>query len=223
MSKRLNQGDYYPFYWLDELVEVTLNPDKTDVKTLNPEELQAIQERLPEEFSRVSMYLKNQIFFLYHSDQVKVVAGHYDQAIRLLQQQVQVNLAQYPEEIPLRQTAQVLLDGLNELYLCIRQRYSVCFPETPRDNPENETLFKVLCRLSVDQIAIILKAADDTRLLASHSFSLVLRSIVPFLSTERLKHFSWKSARSSTYKMEANDKTVAIHTLEALISKIKEY
>ena len=77
--------------------------------------------------------------------------------------------------------------------------------------------------LSVDQIAIILKAADDIKLVVTRSFSQVLKSIVPFLSTERFKDFSWKSARSSSYKMEDGDKTVAIETLEALISKIRQY
>ena len=84
-------------------------------------------------------------------------------------------------------------------------------------------LFKVLCRLSVDQIAIILKAADQLNVLVARSFSQVLRSIVPFLSTERFQDVSWKSARSSTYKMEGSDKEVAIKTLEALIRQISDY
>jgi hypothetical protein len=223
MSKRLTNENNYPFYWLDELAEVTLNADKTPIGDVGPEELQAIRERLPEEFSRISACLKNQAFCLYSTDHLKVVAGHYDQAIRVLQQQVQINLAQYPERGPLRETTQMLLDGLHELYQNIHQRYSNYLSENPPGNPGDEALFKVLCRLSVDQVAIILKAADDIKLLVSRSFSLVLRRIIPFLSTERLKDFSWKSARSSTYKMEGSDKEIAIHTLEALIDKIKEY
>jgi len=223
MSKRSSKQNNYPFYWLDELAEVTLNPDKTIIEDIKPEELQTICERLPEEFSRISVCLKTQAFCLYHTDQLKVVAGHYDQAIRVLQQQAQINLVQYPEGGPLRNTGKMLLDGLNELYENIRQRYSHYLLENPPDDPEDRALFKVLCRLSVDQIAIILKAADDIKLVVSRSFSLVLRRVIPFLSTERLKNFSWKSARSSTYKMEANDKEVAIHTLEALIDKIREY
>jgi hypothetical protein len=223
MSKRLTNENNYPFYWLDELAEVVLNPDKTPIENIRPEDLQAIRERLPEEFSRISSCLKSQAFCLYCNDQLKVVAGHYDQAIRVLQQQVQINMTQYPESSPLRDTAQMLLDGLNDLYESIHQRYRTYLSKNPADKPEDQALFKVLCRLSVDQIAIILKAADDIQLLVSRSFSLVLRRVIPFLSTERLKNFSWKSARSSTYKMEDSDKEVAIHTLEALIDKIREY
>jgi hypothetical protein len=223
MSKRLTNESSYPFYWLDELAETTLNPGKTLVEDIKPEALLAIRERLPEELGRVSACLKTQAFFLYSGDEVKVAAGHYDQAIRLLQQQTRTNLAQYPASGPLRDTGELLLDGLNELYEGVRQRYGGYLPDRVVGTAESGMLFKVLCRLSVDQVAIILKAADETRLLVSRSFSLVLRRIVPFLSTERLENFSWKSARSSTYKIEATDKETAIGALEMLIRKIREY
>jgi hypothetical protein len=223
MSKSIIEEQRYPFHWLDELAEVTLNPEKNNVEAFRPPELAAIRERLPEEFSRISATLKNQAFSLYSGDQVKIVAGHYDQAIRLLQQQVQINLAQYPASGLLRETSQQLLDLLHELYQSVHQRYQTYLSEPPPADPASVGLFKVLCRLSVDQIAIILKAADDLKLVVARSFSQVLKSIVPFLSTERFKNFSWKSARSSTYKMETSDKAVAIETLEALISKIREY
>ncbi|WP_426582638.1 hypothetical protein [Mucilaginibacter sp. R-33] len=223
MSKRLNDEKNYPFYWLDELAEITLNPDKNPVDHLKPAELAAIRERLPEEFSRIAATLKHQAFSLYSGDHIKVVAGHYDQAIRLLQQQMHINLAQYPGSGPFRQTGQLLLDLLQELYQSVHLRYQTYLSGTQLDGPQIQALFKVLCRLSVDQIAIILKAADDIKLVVARSFSQVLKSIVPFLSTERFADFSWKSARTSTYKMESSDKAVAIEALEALISKIKEY
>jgi hypothetical protein len=223
MRKRLEFAKQYPFAWLDDLAEITLNPEKNDVEALKPPELAAIREYFPEEFSRINARLKSQAFCLYSTDHIKVVASHYDQSIRLLQQQTQINLAQYPDKGALRETGQLLLDHLNELYQSVRQRYQIYLNEPPTGHPESQALYKVLCRLSVDQIGIILKAADDIKLVVTRSFSQVLKSIVPFLSTERFKNFSWKSARSSIYKMEDSDKTVAIETLEALISKIREY
>jgi len=222
MRKRLEIEKQYPFEWLDTLAEITLNPEKNDVVALESQELKTIRERLSEEFSRITATLKNQAFSLYSNEKVKVVASHYDQAVRLLRQQIQINLAQYPEKGSLRDTGQQLLDHLNEFHQSFHQRYQT-YTEPPSNNPESQALFKVLCRLSVDQIAIILKAADDIKLVVTRSFSQVLKSIVPFLSTERFKDFSWKSARSSTYKMEDGDKTIAIESLEALISKIREY
>ncbi|MBB5396668.1 hypothetical protein [Mucilaginibacter sp. AK015] len=221
MIENRNDENTYPFYWLDELAAVTLNPEKN--QDISSAELAAIRERLPNEFNQISDLLKNQAFCLYSGEHIKVVAGHYDQSIRLLQQQAQINLAQYPAGGELRETGQLLLDKLNELFQSIHHRYQNYLTEPPAADPEKNPLLKVLCRLSVDQIAIILKAADDIKLVVTRSFSQVLKSIVPFLSTERFANFSWKSARSSTYKMEMSDKAVAIETLEALISKIKEY
>ena len=223
MSKRSTVKNNYPFFWLDELTEVKLNPDKTAVNEFTADELQTIRDQLPGKLNRIINHLKTQAFCLYSSDHIKVVAGHYDQAIRQLQRQTQINLAQYSPDGPLRETGQTLLNGLNELYQKIHQRYNGYLADSAVEEPETQALFKVLCRLSVDQIAIILKAADEIQLLVSRSLSLVLRRIIPFLSTERLQNFSWKSARSSTYKMEASDKTVAIQALEALIHKIQEY
>jgi hypothetical protein len=223
MRKRLEFAKQYPFAWLDELAEITLNPEKNDVKALKPSELAAIRERLSEEFSQIGAMLKHQTFYLYAIDHIKIAAGHYDQAIRLLQRQMQINLAQYPEKNSLHETGRLILDHLNELYQCVHQRYQIYLNQHAPNHPESQALHKVLCRLSVDQIAIILKAADDIKLIITRSFSQVLKSIVPFLSTERLKDFSWKSARSSTYKMENSDKEVAIQTLRNLIDKIKEY
>jgi hypothetical protein len=82
---------------------------------------------------------------------------------------------------------------------------------------------KLLCKLSADQIGVILKAADDTKLLLASSLSVVFRSIVPFLSTDKIKNLSWDSMRKRTYHIEQIDKDVAIATLEKLILQIREY
>lgn len=52
MLKKKEHENTYPFYWLDELAEITLNPDKNDVLQLKAPELTAIRERLPAEFAK---------------------------------------------------------------------------------------------------------------------------------------------------------------------------
>ena len=82
---------------------------------------------------------------------------------------------------------------------------------------------KLRCRLSVDQLGLILKAADDTRLISSPSLSLVFKAVVPYLSTERKKDLSWDSMRSSTYHPEQSDQETAIAALEKIIRAIRDY
>ncbi len=87
------------------------------------------------------------------------------------------------------------------------------------DNPEN----KLQCDLSADQIGLILRAADEARIVKSRSMSLVFKTIVPYLSTAFKSELSYQSVRSKSYNAEEIDKNVAIKTLEKIIKKIESY
>ncbi|UBM58813.1 hypothetical protein LAG90_18610 [Marinilongibacter aquaticus] len=82
---------------------------------------------------------------------------------------------------------------------------------------------KVLCNLSTDQIALILRSADEAKVLEASSMSMVFKTIVPFLRTPRRKELSHNGVRSRMYNVEEGDKEVAIKTLERMIMKIREY
>lgn len=82
---------------------------------------------------------------------------------------------------------------------------------------------KLLCALSVDQLALILKSADDSRIIVSRSLNMIFKTIVPHLSTPHQENISCDSMRSKSYTAEDRDKKIAIQTLEKMISKIKEY
>lgn len=82
---------------------------------------------------------------------------------------------------------------------------------------------KVECDLSADQIGIILRAADEARVVKSRSMNLVFQRIVPHLSTAFKRDLSYQSVRSKSYNAEESDKNIAIRTLEKMIRKIQTY
>jgi len=82
---------------------------------------------------------------------------------------------------------------------------------------------KMLCNLSSDQLALILRAADEARIVKARSMSAVFKTIVPYLSTPFKKELSYQSVRSKSYNAEDKDKEIAIVTLEKIIKKIKTY
>lgn len=82
---------------------------------------------------------------------------------------------------------------------------------------------KLECDLSADQIGIILRAADEARVVKSRSMSLVFQRIVPHLSTAFKRDLSYQSVRSKSYNAEETDKNTAIMTLEKMIKKIRSY
>lgn len=77
--------------------------------------------------------------------------------------------------------------------------------------------------MSSDQIGLILRAADELRILVAKSMSEVFRTIVPHLSTPYKDSLSYDGMRSKSYVAEERDKQIAIETLERIIKKIKEY
>lgn len=97
---------------------------------------------------------------------------------------------------------------------------TVCFKEVGGDE---RTENKLECDLSADQIGIILRAADEARVVKSRSMSLVFQRIVPHLSTAFKRNLSYQSVRSKSYNAEENDKNIAIMTLEKMIRKIRSY
>lgn len=82
---------------------------------------------------------------------------------------------------------------------------------------------KLLCILSVDQMALLLRAADDLKIVTARSLNAVFKTIVPHLSTPYQENISYDSMRSKSYTAETRDKEIVIQTLQQMIKKIKEY
>ena len=82
---------------------------------------------------------------------------------------------------------------------------------------------KITVNLSTDQLALILRACDDSRLLDSRSLSNIFKVIVPFLSTPGKEHLSFDAVRNKSYAAEERDKKVAVEALKKLIVKITAY
>jgi hypothetical protein len=82
---------------------------------------------------------------------------------------------------------------------------------------------KIECVLSADQMGLILRATDESRIIKARSMSQVFKTIVPHLSTPFKRDLSYQSVRSKSYNAEERDKEIAIQTLEKIIKKIKTY
>jgi hypothetical protein len=89
--------------------------------------------------------------------------------------------------------------------------------------PEDGKPFKVLCFLSVDQIAIILRSMDALRIFQAKSLNAIIQSLAPYLSTAVKTDISWQSMRSKAYSLEENDRKIVISTLQSMIKWIEEF
>ena len=228
MGKRSPHKPAYPFAWLDEAVEITLNPENAYAGLLQPEALEHLKEQFSLEMRAVFTRLKTETFELLSEKKLKVTVQKYHHALFLLMQRATANQEKYAEEGLLKTTGDIVIQHLSELLAAIENRYPGCIPATengkfPVITPPDPALLKISCALSVDQIGIILKAADDVRLILSRSLSLVFKTIAPYLSTPHKKELSWDSMRSNSYHPEARDREIAIETLEKMIRQIRDY
>ena len=82
---------------------------------------------------------------------------------------------------------------------------------------------KVECILSTDQMGLILRAGDESRILKAKSMSHIFKTIVPYLSTSQKKDLSYDAMRSKSYVAEERDKEVAIKALERMIKHIRDF
>lgn len=82
---------------------------------------------------------------------------------------------------------------------------------------------KILCQLSTDQTALILRASGELKILMSKSMNHIFKTIVPYLATPHKNNLSYDSMRSKAYVAEERDKEIAIETLERMIKQIREY
>jgi len=227
MRKRLMNEKQYPFRWLDEVTELTLNPQRGNVDQLQSGELAQLQDQFQSELRKIFISLKTKTFWTYSVKKKKAVLQQYAEAIRHIKIQAAFNMNLYPENSPIKTTGGAILAYLDELLQGIEKRYGAFLMQimAPAEQTAlpNAAIFKLICALSVDQIGIILKAADDVKLVVSRSLSMVFKSIVPHLSTMNKSDLSWDSMRSNSYHPEERDKQAAILALEKLIRKIREY
>src|SRR6185437_7544685 len=102
------RGRDYPYAWLDEVVEITLNPEKTNVIELEFQQLEVIAGQFDQELQSVLRNLKASTFYLISSKKIKATVTQYYDSLVLLERQAMENLAAYPEGHPLVTTGETI-------------------------------------------------------------------------------------------------------------------
>jgi hypothetical protein len=229
MRRRIVAETGYPFTWIDEVIEVTMNPVYNRFEEMSSKELSDFHQRFRLEARQAWGQLKQQTFCLGRNKKIKSLVAQYDAALQVLREQATINLEACPDSSPWKAVCQAVSAELDELDKCLHRRFSGYLPHdragmtvTPLQR-ENMPRGKIFCLLSVDQLAIIFKAADDIKLIVSETLTLIFKSVVPYLSTQEKEDPSWDSMRSKSYHPEEHDKLVTIGALEQIIEQIRKY
>ena len=114
-------GEGYVLEWLDTLISVTLNPDKTNVELLHPQEIAFLRNHIDDEKNKVMLALKKMVFKMDDKAKIKsAVKLYYSSLIVLLDQALknQIQISKYPQ---LKQTSNILIACINEILLLYRR------------------------------------------------------------------------------------------------------
>lgn len=226
----------YSLEWLDSLISVTLNPDKPYRQKLGATDISSLYEKVPVETLQVQTELTTQIFALNKESQVRHLVGKYHGALLNLRDAITL-FQQNPNFIAaeLQGLDTLILNCLDDLLLFIEKRFAPYILPAPdntsppephpavKANPANIEKHKVLCTLSADQIALILRAADESQILKARSMNAVFKFIIPFLSTPHKENLSAAAVRSKAYNPEEADRDAAVEALYKIIKKIQGY
>lgn len=226
----------YSLEWLDSLISVTLNPEKPYRHKLRDSDIASLLEKVPMESLQVQTELTAHIFALYKESQVRHLVQKYYQALLALREALRTycNHTDFKAE-QLSGLDVLTADCLADLIVFIEKRFAAYLtpapiapaPETPptviHDLPAKQDRLKVLCTLSADQIALILRAADESQILKARSMNAVFKFIIPYLSTPYKENLSASAVRSKAYNPEEADREAAVEALQRIIKKIQGY
>lgn len=207
----------YSLEWLDSLISVTLNPERPYRDKLQPGDISDLVEKIPVECIQVQSELNNQIFGVNKEGQVQHMVKKYHNAIVALRETLHAYEGKAePRKQPILELQELLIASLNGLLSFIEKRYGYYIdpPRHGQPSPKNPSVSpvkapaRILCNLSGDQIAVILRGADESQVFKARSMNAVFKAIVPYLSTEHKENLSV-------------DAMVA--ALQAIIKKIQGY
>ena len=222
----------YLLEWLDLTVTSTLNPNKTDLTMITPIQSRAIIEKATEQTFFIQSQFTVQVFSLTKEKQIKILVGnYYSSLLFLLNKITEINSSNDLHRDNLKEVTATLIACLNELIIFVESRFAnylgapsqIIQSKTNNLSIIDSPSGKVLCKLSTDQTALILRASDELKILISKSMNHLFKTIVPFLSTPNKVNLSYNAMRSKAYVAEERDKEIAIETLERMIKQIKEY
>jgi hypothetical protein len=218
----------YLLEWMDLTVTSTLNPNKTDLSMITPIQSRAIIEKATEQTFFIQSQFTIQVFSLTKEKQIKILVGnYYSTLLFLLDKITEINNSTDLQKDSLKEVTAALITCLDELITFVESRFANyltgAFQIIERKTNGPIVMNKVLCKLSTDQTALILRASDELKILISKSMNHLFKTIVPFLSTPNKADLSYNAMRSKAYSAEERDKEIAIETLERMIKQIKEY
>lgn len=220
----------YPIHWLDNFINSTIDPQTNSKDALLNVCSDNTIKQIKKEVSSVKTKIKSRIFSMTKENQVQLYVINHYRSFEVLISQIE-----HYKEFKIYQNP-VLSDFLNIVHqeiIGLQSFIELWYPEIINNTQtmaKEPTRFyskkfpdKIKCNLTGNQIALILRAADESKFLEARSMRSVFKAVVPHLSNSRGRNLSYDSLRLKAYSITDKDKEIAIRKLNSLIKKIEKY
>src|SRR5690554_3439160 len=114
----------YTLEWLDSLITVSLNPAKTDLNDISPQQLTYLKTRIGQEKIKLQSLLNHKVFSLLEGKKIRILINQYHSALILLLDQTMENKKTLPtNKHTFTQLIKELEACLDELLSFIERRF----------------------------------------------------------------------------------------------------
>jgi|SRR5690554_3911807 len=220
----------YPIHWLDNFINSTIHPENNNRESLLKICSEKTKEQIKLEVSAIRTKIKDRTFSMYKETQIRLYINNLYQSLQVLLSQLELykNFKVYQNPVSVD-----ILDDLHHEITELQNFLEIWYPmylnktkssaTTSQHGYSKKFSDKIMCCLTGDQAALILRAADDSKFITARSMRSVFKAIVPHLSTPQRKNLSYDSLRMKAYMVSDKDKEIAIKQLNQIINTIEKY
>ncbi len=213
----------YVFKFYERLVNITMQPGT--ISNLTQENLEYLKKEALEQSIFTRERLARSLLRQKKASTMRLHVKNYVTVLNCLIRICEGHEAEIVyQDSPWRDFLSAISEVLSGLVAFIEQRFFGLLPEhSPGPVGGDGPFKKVHSKLSVDQLALILRAAYDQGVIVTKSLNHLFRTLVPYLSTDERRDLSFGSMRSKSYNAEIKDKELTIAVLSQLVEAIRNY
>ena len=171
----------YTLEWFDSLITVSLNPGKTHLEEILPEQITLLKLKMEEKKMEQQSIVKNEVFSLLDEKKIKRLINRYHAALMMLRDQAMENYntisANQPE---LKQVTNEVISCVDELISFIEVRFRVYLGKEERVSVIRLSNTKKELKLKTEKLGIKLKKIKDKEI-----ESILLNTLYSFCNPNR--------------------------------------
>lgn len=187
----------YPLEWLDLLITLTLNPEKTDISAITGEQSAIIRQRIRKENLQLQSFIRNQVFLMTREDEIELLVRQYHSSlIALLDRTLENQKNAAFRRSDLKEVIKDVISCLDELLSFVEARFPAYLSLSERVPPTYLSISKKELRRKLVKVQVKIKSLSPDKEVAD----IVLNHLYQFVNSNQ--YFYGITFRDVLYQKE---------------------